>query len=488
MLHDLFHSKLKKLVEDGKGDEDEAETLRCEIIAISRTANAYGNQKNQHVLNLIKNRLRAHARRDDPFDNQPYVFSFTNRAYDLTRQRGDDGWFVPDKYDYLHMSCQKPWREPTAAERAKVASWFGSIFPNTELRRAYISILKSGLTGKRFEYFFVATGDGCNGKGLLNEHFLYLLDLNGYAVIGHLDLLTKPIKSGANSEARSLHKKRFVRYSEPNPGEKMEAVRLSNVNELTGNEQLKARTLHEKDDDTRLHATSLLECNEPPHCVGDKGNSSQRRWRFIPFVTKFTDDAAELRSDPIKFRPKDESLKDEDAKKQHYCAFFEYLITAENVWAPGHCLDDFMPEVTKRMAKEYLAKNDELSTWFLEEFEECKAEERVDAGGFIVHFVSLKEVKELYVSQPIYTSMRKEDQRKFSAKKLKEDFEKNILLKPFFKPAMKVKLASSKRLNTKEGLIHFKRRVDHGDDEDAPAAQRQRLLLQPHGLDAQSGA
>ena len=90
---------------------------------------------------------------------------------------------------------------------------------------------------------------------------------------------------------------------------------------------------------------------------------------------------------------------------------------------------------------------------------------------------SLKEVKELYVSQPIYTSMRKEDQRKFSAKKLKEDFEKNIL----------VKLASSKRLNTKEGLIHFKRRVDHGDDEDAPAAQRQRLL-QPNGLDAQFGA
>ena len=213
----------------------------------------------------------------------------------------------------------------------KVASWFESIFPDPELRRGYISVLKSGLSGKRFEYFFVATGDGCNGKGLLNEHFIYLLGLDGYAAIGHLDLLTKPIKSGANSEARSLHKKRFVRYSEPNPGEQMEAVRLtSNVNELTGNEQLKARTLHEKDDDTRLHATSLLECNDPPNCVGDKGNSSQRRWRFIPFVTKFTDDAAELRSDPIKYRPKDESLKDESAKQQHYCAFFKYLVSAEH--------------------------------------------------------------------------------------------------------------------------------------------------------------
>ena len=92
---------------------------------------------------------------------------------------------------------------------------------------------------------------------MLNEHFLYLLDLNGYAVIGHLDLLTSKIKSGANSEASSLHKKRFVRYSEPNPGEKMEAVRLSNVNELTGNEQLKARTLHEKDDAARFDSKGL---------------------------------------------------------------------------------------------------------------------------------------------------------------------------------------------------------------------------------------
>ena len=77
---------------------------------------------------------------------------------------------------------------------------------------------------------------------------------------------------------------------------------------------------------------------------------------------------------------------------------------------------------------EYLAKNDELSAWFLEEYEE---EKKIDAGGFIVNFVSLKDVKELYVSQPIFTSMRKEDQRKFSTKKLKEDFEKNILLKTY---------------------------------------------------------
>ena len=47
---------------------------------------------------------------------------------------------------------------------------------------------------------------------------------------------------------------------------------------------------------------------------------------------------------------------------------------------------------------EYLAKNDELSAWFLEEFEE---EKKFDAGDFVVNFVSLKDVKKLYVARPI---------------------------------------------------------------------------------------
>ena len=43
---------------------------------------------------------------DNPFDNQLYVYAFTNIAYDLAHhQRGDGRWFTPDKYDYLLVSC-----------------------------------------------------------------------------------------------------------------------------------------------------------------------------------------------------------------------------------------------------------------------------------------------------------------------------------------------------------------------------------------------
>ena len=481
--HALFHGtlsfyerKLSKLVADEQGDSDQAKEMRNQIKAIAKTAQQYGNSRNQNVLALVKQQLKAHARRDDPFDNQPYVFAFTNCAYDLTRRRGDGGWFTPDKYDYLLMSCQKPWREPTAAEMANVQSWYSDIQPDEAMRNALISVHKSGLSGQQFQYFFVFTGGGGNGKDFLGDQFIHLLDKNGYAAIGHLELLTRPIKSGANTEARGLHKKRFVRFAEPNPGEKMEAVRLSNVNELTGCESICARTGHDFSalgSDTRLHSTSVIECNDPPACVGDKGNSAQRRWRFIEFPTTFTSDETELKANPTKFKRINNKLDDKAFVKTHYCALFKYIVTTKGVWEPGQSLDDYMPERTKTMAKEYLAKNDELSTWFLDNYEE---ENKLDTGGFVVNFVSIKEIKDLYQSQPIYTSMRKEDQRKFSMKKLKEDLEKNIILKRHFKSAMKVKLARTKKHNNKEGLIHFKRKSEWDeDDEAAPSAQRPRL-------------
>ena len=184
---------------------------------------------------------------------------------------------------------------------------------------------------------------------------------------------------------------------------------------------------------------------------------------MIPFEVTFTDDPAELEKDPVLFRPMDSTLKSPEAKQQHYCALFMYLITAEGVWEPGKSLDGFMPEETRTMAKEYLCKNDELSSWFLDQHEEAK---EFDSEGNVVNFQSIKDITALYQGQPIFTSMRKEDQRVFTGKKLKDDFEKNIRLKSYFVKAKKVRLASTGQYNTKEGIIHHKRKRDDDDDDD----------------------
>jgi phage/plasmid-associated DNA primase len=460
-----YEKELSELVDDDEGDGEAANKLRDQVKAIASTAQGYGDAKNQHVLNLIKNDLRANPRYDNPFDNQPHVFAFTNCAYDLTRQRGNEGWFVPNKHDYLLMSCQKPWREPTAQQMANVKKWYTDIQPNEAMRKALLSIHKSGLSGQQFQYFFVLTGGGGNGKDFLGDQFKHLLDEtpNGYAAKGHLDLLTKPPKSGPNPEARSLHKKRYVRFAEPNPGQKMEAIRLSNVNELTGCDSIVARNCHSNDTDTHLHNTSAFECNEPPACIGDKGNSAQRRWRWIEFPTTFTADERDLAADPTKFKRIDPKLDNKDFVKGHYCALFKYLVTAEGVWEPGKSLDDYLPKETKAMAKEYLTQNDELSTWFLNLFEQ---EVKTDGKGHVANFVSLKDVVHEYKEHDIYKCMKAEDKRTFGPKKLKAEFEKNIVLKRSFVQAKKVKLAPGGKYNTQEGLLHYKRKRDDGDEGD----------------------
>ena len=475
LTHELFQSilsyyekELSRLVADGEGGIDDAKKKRKQVAAIANTANAYGNSKNQNVLALVKNRLRSIARRDDPFDNQPHIFAFTNVAYDLTRKRG---WFQPDKYDYLLMSCQKPWRQPTNVEMANVEKWYRDIQPNEEMRKALVSIHKSGLSGQQQQYFFVFTGGGGNGKDFLGDQYIHLLDKNGYACIGHLDLLTKPSRSGPNAEARNLHKKRFVRFAEPNPGEKMEAIRLSNVNELTGCESICARTLHEKDTDTHLHNTSIIECNKPPACIGDKGNSAQRRWRWLEFPTTFTANEADLKADPNTFKRIDPKLDDKAFVKSHYCALFQLLITAEGVWEPGESLDAYMPDTMKTMAKEYLTKNDELSTWFLEEYEH---EVKTDSKGHVCNFVTFKEAFAAYKECDIFKYMKAEEKRTFGPKKLKADFQENIVLKQACVAASKFKLAATGKYNKQEGLIHYKRKRDgeQGDEGGAPSSQR----------------
>ena len=123
------------------------------------------------------------------------------------------------------------------------------------------------------------------------------------------------------------------------------------------------------------------------------------------------------------------------------------------------------------MAKSYLADNDELSTWFLDQYER---EATVDDKGQVVHFTPLKDIVALYKEHDIYKCMKAEDKRRFSTQKIKTDLEKNIVLKPYFKPAKKVKLAETGKYNLQEGLIHFKRKRD---DDTGGASSSQRPCL-----------
>ena len=102
---------------------------------------------------------------------------------------------------------------------------------------------------------------------------------------------------------------------------------------------------------------------------------------------------------------------------------------------------------------------------------------KTDAKGYVVNFMPLKAVANEYKEHDIYKCMKAEDKRTFGPKKLKADFEENIVLKRSFVQAKKVKLAPSGKWNTQEGLIHYKRKRETNDDDTGGASSSQRTCL-----------
>lgn len=391
-------------------NEPDNKTLSQHLTEVSKLNHNYGNKHNKNIYTLIFNEMKATAKEEDIFDSNRYIYSFTNKSYDLKENK----WFVPTKLDYILTTCNKVWKEPTQEQKNKIKELIEGIFPNEEIRKAYTSILRSGLTGIRHEYFIIATGKGRNGKGLINELMAYLL--GDYMGTLHLSLLTKEIKSGANTELRSLHKKRLIVASEPEEGH-AEKLRCSNIKALTGNETHKARGLYEKDDITKIMGTFIMECNTKPEISGKKDTAILDRMIIIPFDITFTDDKELIKNEPTKYKLKNPLYKEESFKSEYYCALFNYLISEYKT------NDLYIPNACKKLGADYLLDKDDFANWFLDVYEEGADDE--------YSLITIKELHAKYLEMN-ERKMTKADLRAMTCKKFIEMIKDHMLLKKHF--------------------------------------------------------
>lgn len=414
-------------------------TLSQHLTEVSKLNHNYGNKHNKNIYTLIFNELKANAKEEDVFDANRYIYSFTNKSYNLKENK----WFVPTKLDYILTTCNKVWKEPTQLEKDKIKELIEGIFPNEEIRKAYTSILRSGLTGIRHEYFIIATGKGRNGKGLINELMAYLL--GDYMGTLHLSLLTKEIKSGANTELRSLHKKRLIVASEPEEGH-AEKLRCSNIKALTGNETHKARGLYEKDDITKIMGTFIMECNTKPEISGKKDTAILDRMIIIPFDITFTDDKELIKTEPTKYKLKNPLYKEESFKSEYYCALFNYLISEYKT------NDLYIPSTCKKLGEDYLLDKDDFANWFLDVYEEGYDD--------ALSLITIKEIHAKYLEMN-ERKMTKADLRAMTCKKFIELIKDHMLLKKHFIDKNEYRY---KNQITKQSIWGYKL-IDKDDDE-----------------------
>ena len=468
LYHDLLtqHRDRRKAIEDNAnltGDEKkhEDEKIKLLIQKTTKSLSAYGNRRNKDVTDLILQQLIADEHEVDPFDEDRLLFAFTNKVYNLKTHT-----FGPHfKFDYGLTNCGREWHVPSPAQLDKVRAVIESIMSDEDERKMLISVLRNGLSGVRPEHFIILTGEGRNGKSLLVEWIQFLL--GAYGMEGKITTLTEKPKSGAETELANQHKKRLVVYSEPEEAA-LEALRLSNIKMLTGDETVNARGLFDARDKTQMHAAQITECNKLPTILGDKGESARERVVVINFPFTFTNDATKLASNERakdgdlgealkenKYKPKDVSLKSNTFKEEHYCTFFKYLVDTDRINTEDG-VGIYITEKAKRRAGKYLDDNDLMPTWVSEHYDDAHVSEKA--------FFAIKDLFFEFKASDHYQNLSKRERTLMNEKKFRSAISKSARYKAKYREKGKVTLGDGKK-NTKDGLIDLKKKSEDGPDE-----------------------
>ena len=367
------------------------------------------NSKLNNVFSQLKLILSVN-KKDITFDtNKPNVFCFKNISFDL--ETGNE--YVIQKDDYISQHTGYDYIQPTQTHIDEIDNIFKSIFPSEEMRKTYLSILRTGLSGMRQEKLFIANGRGRNGKGLLNE--LMSATCGNYFYKMNIDVLTKPIKSGANQEVANLHQKRFCVANEPND---KESILGGNIKRLTGDNVINARGLYSQNTETILNGTFVLELNKLIKLDGRIDDAIVARLVNIQFETFFTDDKTILTNNEHA-RPLNPYYKESEFRDTFKHALFYYLLHT----APKKL---YICDASRDATRDYLLKNNEFYNWINEIYEKVET-------PTIYNFIKVKDIYNLWKTSDYYMNMSKEQKRKAVFKYFIDDYIKdNMELKAYF--------------------------------------------------------
>ncbi len=354
---------------------------------------------------------------DIKFDENPYLFAFNNKIYDLEQNK----FIEPNAKQYISLTTGYNWIENVdeSANIKEVNKLIDTIFPDVEIKRLYLTILATGLDGKACEKFVVANGTGGNGKGLLHE-FVFSL-LGNYAYILPSDVLMRPIKGdGVNVQIANMDRKRLIVAREPDSKYKINA---STIKEITGGGEVNARSLYSKTTKTQLNSTFVMECNDKPK-FDEANDAIARRLLDVPFKNKFVDEHmyAELKEEEKQYTfLTNPYYKTNEFHQKYRQALFEILCNHYKEFVNNSRVFPIPKEIMKRN-KEYLQKSDDILTWFEENY--VKTEDKKDV-------IKLKNIFDKFKTSEYYNNLTKQQKRDTNYKSFVEKMESNLFLRKF---------------------------------------------------------
>jgi len=405
---------------------DKQESFRKHYNRISEVKLLTGRtQWINNVVKEIRNNMEVNKTDKDLFDKQHHLFCFTNAIFDLNTGENVE----PNKKLYITMNSGKRFYEPTEKQINTIHNLFVSIFPDPEIRKCYLSILRTGLSGYRLEKIVVANGNGRNGKGLINELFAFLCGEYYYKL--PVDLLTKDINMvGANPQIANLNNKRFVVCCEP---EDNRSIKMHTAKEITGCDTINARGLYESETKTNMSLTLVIEANQRPELSGRMDNAILNRLIDVNFVNTFTDNPDLINN--IDCFKQNTMYKQHSFKDKHYCALFKYILM-------NSPKDLYVPQVVKIRSKEYVVENEDFFGWFNEKY--------IITDDVNNDVVRVKDVFNNYKNSDFYYHLTKKEKRKNTFKNFRDKIRFHLVLKNHYRDNKTNKITAVRLVGIRE--------------------------------------
>lgn len=396
--------------------EDEKEKLKKQLEQLERLhRNIPLLRQNKYRKNLTEDICNKLYDESIVFDKSPNLFAFTNHIFDLALGEV----IKPDKYDYISNTCG--YEFDPRFDKANIEEFdkiLDTIFPNPDNKDYYLYALSTGLTGHQVENLFIATGEGGNGKGVINNIMLRTCGKYGFK-LSSIVLLSE-IKSGANPEIASLDNKRFALTTEPTDKKK---INSSTLKELTGDKVINARFAYSNKCEVHLNLSLFMECNSLPK-LDEVNDAIERRIRAIPFVSSFKsqDDYDKLK-DKTNVYVGNPIFKTEEFENKHKLSLFYLLVPKCKEFIRSGLRLPTAPSQCKAITVDYLTKSDNIYEWVQERYEH----------GLDSDFVYVKDMFELFKSSEYFENLNKSDKRDMTLKSFIEKIRCNIFLKLHFK-------------------------------------------------------
>lgn len=311
---------------------------------------------------------------EQKMDMNRYIFAFGDgQCYDLVT--GQKRSIVPSDYVSTTTGYPMP-KTANATVRQRIRQFLWGLFENADTQTYLEQVLASCLFGgNRWEEFYVFTGSGGNGKGVIAELMKYVF--GDYYQSVDITLFTKPLERKdqpipALVEARC---KRVMMTSEPETDDKLQ---VGLIKKISGGDPVEARTLHSKHIVKYVPQYKVIfQMNGIPK-LNKLDDGVKRRMRIVHF--------------PFKFRSADkmggaetDRLADPDVK-EHHCKSEEWRNEfVQMLWETYQSIKSLKalkePQSVKEATEEYLDDNNPIKFWLDTKFTVTKSDnDRISAA------------------------------------------------------------------------------------------------------------